>query len=179
MIDKLIEFLTSMLDKVLPFWIVKQWQMGIRLRGGKYISTLGPGFYLKWPFMDEIYVTHVVTTTLPTPAQSLTTKDGKQVVTKGVVKYKISNVKLYLLSIYDSKDALSDTSQGIIKEQITQREWKDCADNELDNKISSKIRLEVKKWGIEVEKYTTTSIGIISSIRLFNEVENLKDEYKD
>src|SRR5690349_1327847 len=136
MIDKLIEFLTSVLDKILPFWIVKQWQGAVRLRGGKYVSTLGPGLYVKWPFLDEIYVTHVVTTTLTTPAQSLTTKDGKQIVTKGVIKYKVNDVTLYLLKIYDSKDALSDTSQGIVKEQISIREWKDCNDNTLDNEIT-------------------------------------------
>lgn len=176
MLDRLIEFLTSVLDKVMPFWIVKQWQGAVRLRGGKYISTLGPGFYIKWPFLDEIYVTHVVTTTLSTPAQSLTTKDGKQIVTKGVVKYKVNDVTLYLLKIYDSKDAISDTSQGIVKEQITLRDWKDCNDNNFDNEVTKKIRIEVKKWGIDIEKYTTTNMGLIPSVRLFNELETLKND---
>lgn len=176
MLDKLIEFLTSVLDKILPFWIVKQWQGAVRLRGGKYVSTLGPGLYIKWPFLDEIYVTHVVTTTLATPAQSLTTKDGKQIVTKGMIKYRVSDVTLYLLKIYDSRDALSDTSQGIVKEQIILRDWKDCNDNNLDNEITKKIRNEVKKWGIDVEKYTTTNMGLIPSVRLFNELETLKND---
>ena len=39
----------------------------------------------------------------------------------------------------------------------------------IDNEITKKLRIEVKKWGINVEKVTLTDIGLISSIRLFNE----------
>jgi len=176
MLDSLIQWIIGIIDKVIPFWMIKQWEAGIRLRGGTYIKTLSPGFYLKIPFLDEIFTQSVVTTTLSTPSQSLTTKDKKQVVVKGVIKYNIADVTPFLLKVSDSKDALSDTTQAIIKEQIIQRDWQECNDNEIDNIIAKKLRVEVKKWGIEIEKFTMTDIGLIPSVRIFNEVEPVKND---
>jgi regulator of protease activity HflC (stomatin/prohibitin superfamily) len=121
------------------------------------------------PFLDTYDKDIIVTSTLTIPAQSLTTKDGMQVVVKSVVKFNIFDIKPFLLEITDRTDAISDIAQCIIKEQVTQRDWKECSDNELDNLLTKKLRIAVKRWGIDIEKMTLTDIGLIRSIRLFND----------
>lgn len=176
MIDKLLEFALSLIKDILPFSIVSQWSEGIFLRLGKFHRIVKPGFRLKIPFVDEFHEAVVITRTVNVPTQSLTTKDKRQIVTKAVVKYHIIDVKAFILEIYDAKDAILDTAQAIIKEQISERNWEECTDKEMDKRIASKLRTEVKKWGIEIEKVTLTDIGLISSIRLFNDKGEEKND---
>lgn len=168
-LDKLVEFILSILDKVLPIYILHPYERGIQYWCGKYSRTVGPGLWWKVPFLHSYDKDVVVTTTLTIPAQSLTTKDGEQIVIKSMVRYSIFDITLFLLNVTDRTDAISDTAQSILKEQITQRYWEACNDNQIDNLITRKLRLDVKHWGIEVEKFTVTDVGLIQSIRLFNE----------
>ena len=154
---------------MLPFYTVKQYEMGVILRGGKFLRVTNPGFHFKIPFFDDVIKSVVVVTTLTIPVQSITTKDNKDVVIKSVVKYTIDDIKSFTLNVYDAIDAISDTTQAIIKEQITTKTWEQCRNPNVDNEITKKLRTEVKRWGINIEKVTLTDIGIIRSIRLFNE----------
>lgn len=175
MFDKLIDFIIGIIDKFIPFWIVKQTNNAVLLRFGKYKKILQPGFYWKWPFADEIISHHVMTALLSIPVQSLTTKDGQQIVVKAVVKYKVDDVKPLLLEIWDSTDAISDVTQSIVKKQIHMRTWQQCNDDDIDNEITKKLRVEIKKWGISIENVTMTDMGITPSIRLFNEQVKKED----
>lgn len=171
MFDKLIDFLIDMIDKFMPVFIVNQFDKAVLLRRGLYVKTLDGGIYFKIPFIDEVLTQTYVTTTMPLPAQSLTTKDGKSVVVKAIIKYNVFDVKILLLETWDAVDAISDITQGIIKDVILSSDMKDI-NAETDNAVTIKSRREAKKWGIEVEKVTFTNIGEIRSIRLFNESGN-------
>jgi len=78
MFDKLIDFLLETLDKVLPFFIVNQYDEAVLLRRGLFHKQFKGGIYFKIPFLDEVISQTVVTTTMQLPAQSLYTKDKKQ-----------------------------------------------------------------------------------------------------
>ena len=191
-LDKIIEFLLGLIEKVLPCWVIDEYERGVRLWLGKptrntpftiketkgEIKTLKPGFYFKVPFFHKILHDIVVTTTHPLPAQSLTTKDGKSIVVKGIIKYSISDIRPFMLTLTDRIDALSDVSQGRIKEQVELRTWDECNNGTLDNEILKKIRLIVKKWGIEAEDFTMTSQTEAPSYRIFNDplINNVTSE---
>lgn len=175
-LESLINFIISILDKLLFFWIIKEFDNGVLLRFGKYKKTLKPGIHFKIPLVDEVITHHVVTSLLSIPAQSLTTKDGKQLVVKGIVKYRVEDVKPLLLEVWDSTDAISDITQSIIKKQIHIRTWEQCTEDDLDNEITKKLRVEVRKWGISIDNVTMTDMGITKSLRLYNEtLEKNKD----
>lgn len=169
MFDKLIDFIISTIEDFLPIFFVKQYNNGILLRMGRFVRVVKPGLVFKIPFLDKIETTTIVTTTLSIPTQSVMTKDKQHLVVKGVVKYRISDVEAFMLTVYDATDAISDTLQSIIKTHIAMRNLDECVDNEFDNTITKKLRSEVKHWGIEVDKVTLTDIGQIKSLRLFNE----------
>lgn len=169
MLDKLIDVLLSFLDKAIFVWIIKQYEEGVMLRFGKFHRRLYPGLYWKIPFVDEVLVHSVITDTLGIPTQSLTTKDNKQIVVKSMVKYKIEDVKKFLLEVQGASEALSDITQSIIRKQITSRLFTECSDDSLDNEITKKLRNEVKKWGISIDAVTLTTISKGFSLRLFND----------
>lgn len=176
MFDKIIDFIISIWDKLTFFTIVKQYQQGAWLRCGKLRKIVGPGLYFKIPVLDEIDCYHVLTTAMTLEAQSLTTKDDKEVVVKGVIKYKTSDLSKFFTHVYDAVDAIADVSMGIIKGIIAKKTWDECKDEQLDNEITKKVRIEAKKWGLEVESVTLSDLSKMRSIRLLSFNNKPKEE---
>ena len=169
MFDKLVELLINWWIELKPIVIVRDYEGAVLLRFGIFKRVLGPGLHFKIPFFDEVIDQHVVITTLSLDAQSLYTKDKQNIVVKGVIKYKISDVKIFLLEVWDAQDALSDMSSSIIKNVIMSMTMEECTDAELDNTLTKKVRVEAKKWGVEVQQVTLTDLAPIRSYRLIND----------
>jgi modulator of FtsH protease HflK len=169
MFDRLIDLIVSWFDLLNPFVIIKQYQNGVHLRKGKYKRTLLPGLHLKFPLIDEVIDQHVVTTTMSLPAQSLYTKDKHNIVVKTMVRYKIKDVKIFVLEIYDATDAISDTTQSIVKKLVVNRTLDECISNDLDSDLTRKVKTKVESMGVEIEQITLTDIAPIRSIRLIND----------
>lgn len=169
MFDKLIEIISNWWLQITPVIIIRDYEEAVLLRFGKFKTVLKPGMHFKIPMFDEVIDQHVVVTTLSLDAQSLYTKDKQNIVVKAVIKYKISDVKVFLLEIYDAQDALSDMSQGIIKNVIMSMSMDECTDSELDNTLTKKVRVEARKWGVEVQQVTLTDLAPIRSYRLIND----------
>jgi regulator of protease activity HflC (stomatin/prohibitin superfamily) len=169
MFERLIDFFLSLGKDLLPMLVVNEFEEGIVLRFGKYHKSLKAGLHFKIPFVDQVLATTTVTTTMHLNSQSLTTLDGKGIVLRGVVKYKIKDVEKFLLNVYDAKDAIGDVSMGCIKTVVMNKNWADLLSSELDDTITKEVKSECKKWGVDISKVTLTDLAIIKSIRLFNE----------
>ena len=169
MFDKLIEIITHWWLQLTPVIIIRDYEEAVLLRFGIFNKVLLAGMHFKIPIIDEVIDQHVVVTTLSLDAQSLYTKDKQNIVVKGVIKYKIVDVKTFLLEVYDAQDALSDMSQSIIKNVIMSMTMEECTDMELDNTLTKKVRVEARKWGVEVQQVTLTDLAPIRSFRLIND----------
>lgn len=166
MFDKLLDFLLHFLTEVLPFIVVRQYDQGLRLRFGINRGVLQAGFHWKLPFIDEVLIQLVKTTTMPLPEQTITTRDNQSIVVKAVIKYEVSDVAVLLMEVYDAKDAVSDMTRGIIRDAFISKDWSECNDPEVGKQITMKARVEADKWGIKINKVTLTDLGLMRSIRL-------------
>lgn len=173
MLDKLIEFLLNIIDQLIPFKILKEYEEGVLFRLGRYRKVLNAGIHFKIPFFDDIDSYPVVYTTITLPPQSIVTMDGICVVIKGHIKYKINDVKIFAVDVYDAIDALSDMTGGVIYEEIKSKTWQEGYSSDLSMILTKKSKIEAKKWGIHVEKVTITDFSKMSSLRLFNEHQAL------
>jgi hypothetical protein len=99
MFDKLIDFVLNLKDEVIPVKIVNEWEGGIHMRAGKFLKSTQPGINFKIPFIDKFWVVFTVPQTVDLLSQTLTTKDGKNIVLKGIIRYKIEDPKKYLISV--------------------------------------------------------------------------------
>jgi regulator of protease activity HflC (stomatin/prohibitin superfamily) len=169
MFDKLIDLLITWIKEIIPFVIIPSYEEGVVMRGGKFNKLIKCGVHFKIPFYDDVLTQHIVMTTLSLPAQSLYTIDNQNIVVKGVVKYKISDTKTFLLEVYDAKDAISDMTQSIIKNIITSKTMKECLREDIDNLLTKKSRVEVRKWGVDVQQVTLTDLAPIRSFRIIND----------
>jgi regulator of protease activity HflC (stomatin/prohibitin superfamily) len=169
MFDKLIDLLINWFSYLSPAVIIPNYEQAVLLRNGHFKKVLEPGFHIKLPIFDEVISQHVVVTTLSLPAQSLYTKDRQNIVVKGVIKYKIADVKVFLLEVFDAQDALADMTQSIIKNIVISLPLEQCIDPEIDNTLTKKVRVEARKWGVDVQQVTLTDIAPIRSFRIIND----------
>lgn len=170
MLDRLIEIVVQFGEQLKPYEVVMPYDGAIRLRLGENKGILQPGkLHWKIPFADEIISHTTVWTTLNLPVQSLTTLDKKQVVVKGVIKYRVTDIEHFLLEVYDALDALSDMVCGIIADLVENMNWVDILDREFQKNVTKKAKKEAESWGIEIKTVTLTDKAEVPSVRLFNE----------
>jgi len=175
MIEKLLEMAVEFAERLTPVYFVKEYQRGVMFRGGRFKGEITPGTHFKWPIFDDIEVFLVATTTMALPAQSVTTRDGRNVVIKSRIKYRVSNVKVFGVEVADALDALSDMVCGIQFDLIRSMTWEESCLANLDEVITADAKKEAKKWGITIEKVTVTDYSEMRSIRLFNEGGKVTD----
>jgi len=167
MFDKLIDFLIQFSKDMFPFVIIEQWNEAVHLRFGKYIAVRKPGIHFKLPFMDSIIETAVITQSVNLPAQTLTTLDEQGIVLKAIIRYQITDVKKYLLSVMHANDVLIDTTQGMIRDIVEITNWEDLVN--VNETITTEVKEYVKKWGIEVESITITDLAIVKTFRILGD----------
>jgi regulator of protease activity HflC (stomatin/prohibitin superfamily) len=168
MFEKLIDVILQFIDNIKPWVVVPVYDRGVRLRWGLNRGLLKPGFHWKIPFADEVLSHMVMTTTINLSEQTITTKDWKSIVVKGVIKYEVDNVEKLMLEVNDPIDAISDMAKGIIRTVFINRDWAECNNDAVASEITKKVKTEAEKWGIDVKKVTLTDLGEMRSFRLFN-----------
>lgn len=173
MLDKFLDLLVEFIGDLLPLTVIPYYDRGVRLRWGKPAGVLAHGRHWKIPFVDVIMVCMVKPTTMNLNEQSVTTKDNVSVVVKAVIKYEIADVEKLLLEVNDPVDAISDMTQGIIREKIINRNYSECNDVTLTSEISRSAKIEAKKWGISILDITLTDLAQMRSIRLLNTTNNI------
>lgn len=169
MFEKLIDVILTFGAQLLPIYVIDAFDEGVVLRFGRFLKKAEPGLHWKIPFVDQVVTATIVTTTMHLNSQSLTTKDNKNIVLRAVVKYKVKDIEKFILEVMDSRDAIGDVAMGCIREVVMLREWNDLLNNPIDEIITRQVRLECRRWGVDVAKVTLTDLSITRSLRLFNE----------
>ena len=167
MFDKLVALIQQFGNAVSPIFIIDMWEKGIVLRAGKFLRRVEPGMYFKIPFFDSVWKHMVITQSLEMPPQSITTLDDKNIVVKGIIRFKIKNIELFLTTITEPKDVLTDTTAGMIREIVEKMKWKEGKN--VDKVLTEEVSKFMQNWGIDVEKVTLTDFQIANSIRLIQD----------
>jgi len=164
--DWLREILAALHEHLIPWAVLHSYQQAVVLRLGTYHRTIGGGLHWRWPFLEEVVTENLYLTTLCLEPQTVTTKDDKTVVVVGIVRYRVFDVKLFILEIGNQHDVLRGASMGAVLKQVRQLDLRSLLDEPPENRIASDIRRQVKPYGIEIDSFTFTDIGPIRTIRL-------------
>lgn len=168
MLDRIIDIIENVWDSLVPYIIILEYQEGVMLRFGKYRKVIGKGIHFKIPIIDTPVVEHIAITTTTLPPQSLTTLDNQTIVVKGIIKYKIVDIHKYAILVWDAKDALVDTTCGIIRDTVNEKDWQEVRLGKIDGLISRRVKSAADEYGIEVILVTLTDISIMKSFRIFS-----------
>jgi regulator of protease activity HflC (stomatin/prohibitin superfamily) len=166
MFEKFFEFLSQFKDRIAIFVVIDEYEGGVVLHWGCYSRTLAPGLHWKWPIAERVLGANTVPTTMRVPAQSLTTKDFTEVQIASIVKYRIEDVRPFLLEIWDQRDVLLDVVAGATKEAVNAATYEELVKEDLEKKIIHQVRNEVNRYGFRILKITFTDMVKGKTIRL-------------
>jgi regulator of protease activity HflC (stomatin/prohibitin superfamily) len=157
LLAQLINLIAQFWHNLIPFVVINEYESGIILRLGKWHKNIEAGLHWKIPFVDVVLHCQNTVTTMSLDSQPLTTLDGEAIIIGCIVKYKINNAKKYLLEVNDSIDAISDITQGKVKEIINKKNW-DEVRTMKDAEIKDAVLNEAREWGIKIYYITITSL---------------------
>lgn len=158
MFDKLIDELLHLKEQLLPFQIVMEYEMGVRLRFGKNPKPLKPGLHLKIPFIDAILTATVTEETGCCRYMHLTTKDEKTITVAPVIKYIVEDVVKWLIYTNEPTTNLYDLTRLIASDYFTDLNWEECKQKPHWTKIKNKINSKVESMGAKITEFGLADI---------------------
>jgi regulator of protease activity HflC (stomatin/prohibitin superfamily) len=169
MLDRLVDFLLQFVE-LFQFWaVLEPYEQGVRIRLGKGIKVLGPGFHWRLPMkIDRIIFESVVMKTKSLGAVSTTTADGKQVGFEVVVSYKVNDIETALLKVYEVDDAIKDACAGTVGQFLSSVAWAEMNTQETADKLTAACRKRGWKYGVEVMSVQLAGVSLVRNIRLMN-----------
>ena len=141
---------------------------GIRLTLGNRVKTLVPGWYYYWPVLQECNSIKVTPQVVDLRPQSALTKDLKDIVISGGIKYRVSDCHKALLEVHDYDESIQTVALGIICEFISNHVFEHLTTDlsELRDIILSGVREEATGMGLKIMKVYITDIGRTKNIRV-------------
>jgi regulator of protease activity HflC (stomatin/prohibitin superfamily) len=166
MLERIFDFIAESWKILRPWVVVSDYEGGVVLRFGIYYKELTPGLHWKLPIADTTVITSTVITTMALRPQTLTTLDDLTIVISAIVKYRIKNVRAYLLEIWDSADVLNDVTLGAIKQIVSSVNYNELQNPSIEDSVLAIVYKEAEKFGVEAHKVTFADLGRVRSLRL-------------
>jgi len=137
--------------------IVRATHGGVKWVRGKNIKPLDPGLHFYWPLTTEVEVIVTARQTLAIPDQVLTTKDGRKVVVKTLVVYKIRDVVHAIGKLnWDVDVTINDMTQAAVAHVVATHTHDEVmqgiADETLTTTLTRAVRKELRQFGVHVTR---------------------------
>jgi regulator of protease activity HflC (stomatin/prohibitin superfamily) len=150
--------LINLLGKLKFYSIVMPDEAGIKIRRGRILDEIGPGFYWMWPVIDDIQVVTVTEQTIDTPNQPLMTCDGKSLGLSATLAYVITDAALATYGVMDFDEQLLQKVQPLLCQAINCRVLKDCWNNSIiEEEILLLAQEEAQNWGLKITDFRITA----------------------
>mgnify|MGYP001605619022 FL=1 len=167
--ESLFAFLRDFWEHLRPWITVPPWERGVRVRLGKHVKLLRPGVHLVIPFVDVVDTVAVMLQIVNLPNQSLRTLDDKTVAVSAAAAYRVSDaVKLYT-EVHNYDESLVNLTMGLIADYVANHSWADCALDAIQRHVSTAVRREAKRWGIDIDHVYITDLCQHRALRLLTE----------
>jgi regulator of protease activity HflC (stomatin/prohibitin superfamily) len=154
--DALVIGLGILLLAIVILWptikIVKQWERGIVLRFGRYISLRSPGLNLIIPYVDRLLKVDTRVEAMVVEPQEVITKDNVTVQVDAVVYFQVINPEAAVMKVMDYEKATTQISLTTLRSVLGQ--------SELDELLSHRDRINellqqiidghTEPWGVQV-----------------------------
>jgi regulator of protease activity HflC (stomatin/prohibitin superfamily) len=135
--------------------------------------TLRPGIHWYWPKTTEIEVLPVERQTLDLPVQTLCTSDLQNVSVRAEVVFVIDDIRLAVCKTFDFQQTIQDVAQLAVVEVVASKSCDELAramrNAHLIEELTGKLRLELKSYGVGVERAFLAEFTRSTAIRVYGE----------
>jgi regulator of protease activity HflC (stomatin/prohibitin superfamily) len=132
--------------------VANQWERGLVLRLGEFLSIRGPGLFFIVPVIDRVRMVDTRVLAADIPRQEVITKDNVPVSINGALFFKVMSVEDAVMKIQDyrfgisllAQTALRDVVGGmVLDELLSERE-------RIGKMVEQAVDNDSKDWGLHV-----------------------------
>lgn len=165
--EKLIDLIVQFLEFFRFCIIVDCYELGVRLRRGKFHAVLDPGIHLLCPgYIDSALTESSVTQIYQCATQSLITSDDKAIAAGIVITYHVHDIRKALLEVHDVKSAIYDACLGTTTDLVMHATWDEVRKPEFLEQLTKACRKLGFRYGLEVEKIQFNELAPLRTYRL-------------
>jgi hypothetical protein len=155
--ERVIDFLLSIIRLLVPCWPVMPWEGGVRTTAWPWFGTtwkeIRPGLVWKWPLVGAIWTINVKRQTVRTFEQEMRTRDGVYVGIRSVITYSVKHPHKVFIEVQDWDSALIERAMVYQAAFLNSHELRDCTLDAIHADVGPKVRREGFRWGCEIEDY--------------------------
>jgi membrane protease subunit HflK len=165
-IQPIIDLIVAWWERFVPFFLVRHWENGLLYRWGKYIRTYPPGLHFKWPVSDNFLMESMSDRIDETIVQSATTKDKREITFSLSILWRVQDAATYVNDLEDESHAILKFARSAARHQIVQMDWEDTLSEDAGNRIATRMKYDLSKYGVEIKWVRFTEQASSRTIRL-------------
>lgn len=170
MLDRLIDLLLQWVSFFVPFTVVDQFEEAVVLRFGRFHRELEPGFHWLIPFeVERVIADNVVPRTLNLGAQSLTTKDGAQIVLGVILTARIHDIRKAILEVENVDAAVQDSCYAEVARVVHEHTWEELQAESINDELLRACRKRAFSYGVEIMRTQLSDLARCKSLRLIQQ----------
>jgi hypothetical protein len=157
-----------------PFRIVREWEQGVRLLGGRATKLLTSsnarpplrGVHAFWPGLGEILVQEVNYETPETELQDFVSADGTAWAAAVAVTFRIHDLRAHYLRVHDAEQTiLSEVKAAVASAGATLPDV-DVTPPRLGELALEGAKGQTRGWGLEIKRVAPTTLTRAQQVRL-------------
>jgi regulator of protease activity HflC (stomatin/prohibitin superfamily) len=147
--------------------VAAQWERGVVLRLGKFMTVRSPGVMYIVPFIDNIRFVDMRLLTLNIPKQQVITKDNVPAAIDSVLFYRVANAEKAVLEIQDFAFAIAQYAQATLRdivgglsldELLSERE-------QIQDRIAALVEERIRAWGLHIDSIRLEDIEMPEDLK--------------
>jgi hypothetical protein len=143
--------------------VVAPWEQAIRVRAGKHTKVLGPGMYVRFPFVDRVHRQSTRRRLSAISAMTLTTKCGRTITVSAYVGYAIGDLFKLYNSLHHAEDTIEAEVASKMAGFIVSRTLAECGPDLVEQHVRSAMRLE--QYGLKDPEFFINNWAAVKTYR--------------
>ena len=135
--------------------VAAQWERGVVLRLGKFLTIRGPGILYVIPFIDNVRFVDLRLLTLNIPSQQVITKDNVPAAIDGVLFFLVSNPEKAVIEIQDYAFAIAQYAQATLRDVVGGLSLDELLSSaHIQQRIAEVVEQRISNWGLHMDAYS-------------------------
>jgi regulator of protease activity HflC (stomatin/prohibitin superfamily) len=132
--------------------VAAQWERGVVLRVGKFLSARGPGIIYVVPFIDTVRFVDLRLLTLNIPSQQVITKDNVPAAIDSVLYFQVTDPARAVIGIQDYAFAIAQYAQATLRDVVGGLSLDDLLSEreQIQQRIATVVEQHIHNWGLHV-----------------------------
>jgi len=142
--------------------ILKEYERGVVLRLGRFVSVRGPGLIILIPLVEKMVKVNLRTVVMDVPPQDVITKDNVSVKVNAVLYFRAIEPDKAILEVDDYIFATSQLSQTTLRSILGQFELDDLLSERetINQKLQDVIDSQTDPWGVKISAVEVKHIDL-------------------